>query len=87
MFNGSRFFSLLRTWKNEEKNDYIRILRTVMNHYFDSISGKQMADKLTIRGAFSVPDIAYVLDRVGYHGYSINTSEPGVAYVTLRNSL
>lgn len=86
MFNGSRFFNLLRKWKAEDKDNYILILHDVMDHYFGSIAGYKKG-RLKIEGGFSATDIAYVLDCVGYHGYSIDASEPGVAYVILRNTL
>lgn len=88
MFNGSRFFNLLRKWEEDDKKDYISILRIVMNHYFDSIAGCVQANKLKIEGYFRLSDIVVVLDSVGYHCYTIDTSsEAGVAYVTLRNTL
>lgn len=87
MFNGSRFFNLLRKWKNEDKNDCILILHAVVDHYFGTIAG-YTTGPLKIEGYFSVTDIDYVLDSVGYSNYSLDRmSEPGVTYVTLRNSL
>lgn len=87
MFNGSRFFNLLRKWKDEDKNDYILILHDVMDDYFGRVAGYKKG-KLKIEGYFGVDDISHVLDCVGYHNYSIDRlSEPGVTYVTLRNDL
>jgi len=88
MFNGSRFFNLLRTWEDNDEKDYISILRIVMNHYFDSIAGSANANRLIIKGYFFPDTIMHVLDSVGYHNYSLDrSSEPGVTYVTLRNTL
>ena len=88
MFNGSRFFHLLRKWEAEGQDTYIRILREVMDHYFDSIAGYQKGNMLKIEGYFYANSIAYVLDCVGYHSYSIEIcSDQGKAFVTLRNTL
>lgn len=86
MFNGSRFFNLLRKWKDEDKKNYILILHDVMDDYFDRVAGYKK-DKLEIKGYFPTSDIMYVLDSVGYHNYTIDRSEAEVIYVTLRNTL
>lgn len=89
MFNGSRFFNLARKWKKEEKkSDYFFILQDVMDHYFGSIAGYHKPHKLAIKGAYSIADISFVLDAIGYSNYSIE--EPNLAgntIVTLRNQL
>lgn len=88
MFNGSRFFHLLRKWKAEGEDTYIRILQDVMDHYFGSIAGYKEEKQLEIQGYYFSADIAYVLDRVGYSNYSIGPcSDLGLTLVTLRNTL
>ena len=91
MFNGSRFFHLLRKWKEDDKLNYIFILKEVMNHYFDSLVGTYpKSSPLIIHNAsrFSISDIAYVLSSVGYYNYSIEyCGSTNDVTVTLRNSL
>ncbi len=91
MFNGSRFFHLLRKWKEDDESDYISILKDVMDHYFDSLAGTCIdSSKLKVRSGscYGFAKISYVLDKVGYHNYSVEFPKgKGIAIVTLRNSL
>lgn len=89
MFNGSRFFHLARKWKKEGKDaSYFFILQDVMDHYFGSIAGYHKSYNLVIKGSYPIATIAFVLDSVGYHNYTIDTgSLTGKVRVTLRNSL
>lgn len=89
MFNGSRFFNLAKKWKEAGMTPkQFLILKDVMNHYYDSLTGATNSSELTIyRGAcFGEVAIKYVLDSVGYKNYSISYRY-GDAIVTLRNSL
>lgn len=90
MFNGSRFFHLARKWKEEGKDlSYFFILQKVMDHYFGSIAGYNKSYELIIDNPYcSIPTIAFVLDSVGYHDYSIETETlVGKVRVILRNPL
>lgn len=93
MFNGSRFFNLARKWKEEETEDiytaHFRILQSVMDHYFGCIAGYCKKQLLEIDGSFySIDDISFVLDEVGYYNYSIHRFEKiGKTLVFLRNTL
>lgn len=93
MFNGSRFFNLARKWKAEDSEDiypmHFHILQAVMDHYFGCITGDCNNRLLEINAAFyPVTEIAWVLDAVGYHNYSIQRFEEiGKTLVTLRNTL
>ncbi len=93
MFNGSRFFNLARKWQDDDTilPLHFKILQAVMDHYFGCIAGYNGYSKriLEIDSAFySVIDISFVLDAVGYYNYSIERFE-GVnkTMVTLRNTL
>ena len=89
MFNGSRFFHLLRKWKKTTITPSVTIiLKDVMNHYYDSLAGTADSSKLIIhRGAhLGKHSICYVLDAVGYRNYSIEYKH-GDAIVTLSNTL
>lgn len=89
MFNGSRFFNLAKKWKKVDMppREFL-ILKDVMNHYYDLLTGAADSSELIIhRGAFMGEfAIKNVLDSVGYKNYSINYKH-GDAIVTLRNSL
>ncbi len=59
-----------------------------MDYYFNSIVGYHKSNRLIIKGAYSIADIVFVLDTIGYSNYSIE--EPNLAgntIVTLRNQL
>ena len=89
MFNGSRFFYLARKWKKENKDsNYLFILQDVMNHYFGSIVGERKPYELSIKGEYSIADISFVLDDIGYSDYSIeNPDLAGNRIVILRKKL
>ena len=89
MFNGSRFFNLAKKWKEADMTPkQFLILKDVMNHYYDSLTGATDSSELIIhRGAyFGDVSIKYVLDSVGYKNYSISYRH-GNAIVKLSNSL
>lgn len=89
MFNGSRFFHLARKWKEEGKDaSYFYILQDVMDHYFGSIAGYHKSYNLVIKEMYPATTIAFVLDAVGYHDYTIDSkSLIGKVRVILRNTL
>lgn len=87
MFNGSRFFNLLRKWKGDpSKCTQIYILQDVMNHYFDSLAGHTNSNTIRLSKEYFTIDIAIVLDAVGYFNYSIGSDKKN-KIVTLRNNL
>ena len=90
MFSGSRFFNLAKKWKElGETPTQFLILKDVMNHYYDTLTGAtdDSAELIIHRGDYmSEHAIKNVLDSVGYKNYSIRYKH-GDAIVTLRNSI
>ncbi len=74
MLSENRFFRLLKIWKKEGKEEYIPILRTVMLHYFDTLSGYKTSKKIAfeISNNCSLENIEDVLNEVGYTKYIID---------------
>lgn len=93
MFNGSRFFNLARKWQDDENilPLHFKILQAAMDHYFGCIAGYKNYSKRLLEidsAVYSVIDIEFVLDSVGYRNYSIQRfKEVNKTQVILRNSL
>lgn len=93
MFNGSRFFDLARKWQNDDNilPLHFKILQCAMNHYFGCIAGYKNYSKRLLEidsAVYSINDISFVLDAVGYHNYSIQRfKEINKTQVILRNTL
>jgi hypothetical protein len=89
MFNERRFFNLAREWKKEGKDIvYFFILQEIMDHYFGFIAGYESGYRLAIKGKYTIADIVFVLDAIGYFNYSIEGSTiAGDTTVILRNQL
>lgn len=87
MINGNLFFNLAQKWQEEGRNiNVFHILQDVMDHYFGSIVGYTNKCMLCINGYYSIDEVSFVLDAVGYSNYSVKYQCKKML-ITLRNTL
>lgn len=77
MFNGSQFFSLLRTYYNANEIEYIHILKIIMNYYFDS-QYMRIPKLIKFPENYNIRSIKTVMTEVGYSVTSITCSEGSI---------